>query len=120
MFGDCASEPTTSARRHAERRTVLLDFGRPLGNVHLLLDVHPKFTVRDAVDNLDRLDSHFFSSLLEHHKTKLEVLGGALHLEEWQNMPTAPLDRVVNVAQAGFDTVIADLGSHFSPELSPM
>jgi pilus assembly protein CpaE len=105
---------------HSQRRAVLLDFGRPLGNVHLLLDVHPKFTVRDAVDNLDRLDSHFFSSLLEHHKTKLEVLGGALHLEEWQNMPAAPLDRVVNVAQAGFDTVIADLGSHFSPELSPM
>jgi len=44
----------TFARKH----TVLLDFARPLGNVHLLLDLHPKFGIRDAVEGLDRLDSH--------------------------------------------------------------
>jgi pilus assembly protein CpaE len=69
----------TYARKHA----VLLDFARPLGNAHLLLDLHPKFTVRDAVDNMDRLDSHFFAGLLTRHKTKLEILGGATQAEEW-------------------------------------
>ena len=105
---------------HSRKRVVLLDFARPLGNVHLLLDLHPRFGIRDAVDNLDRLDSHFFGGLLDQHKTKLEILGGALQPEEWQNIPTAPLDRVVNVAQTGFDVVLADMGSHFSPDLSPV
>lgn len=105
---------------HAHKSTVLLDFARPLGNVHLLLDLHPRFGIRDAIDNLDRLDTHFFGGLLEHHKTKLEILGGALQPEEWQNIPTAPLARVVNVAQASFDIVLADLGSHFSSDLSPV
>jgi Flp pilus assembly CpaE family ATPase len=40
--------------------------------------------------------------------------------EEWQNIPTEPLNRVVNVAQAGFDIVLADLGSHFASDLSPL
>ena len=42
--------------------------------------------------------------------------------EEWQTIPTRlPLERVVNVAQAGFDVVLADLGSHFAlSDLSPM
>ena len=105
---------------HTQSRAVLLDFARPLGTAHLLLDLHPRFGIRDAIDNLDRLDSHFFAGLLERHKSKLEILGGAMQPEEWQTIPTAPLERVVNVAQAGFDIVFADLGSHFSSDLSPV
>jgi pilus assembly protein CpaE len=100
----------------ARKRVALLDFARPLGNVHLLLDLHPKFGVRDAVDNMDRLDSHFFSGLLTRHKTKLEILGGATQAEEWQSIAVAPLERVVNVAQNAFDLVLLDMGSQFSSE----
>jgi pilus assembly protein CpaE len=102
----------------AHKRVVLLDFARPLGNVHLLLDLHPRFGIRDAVDNLDRLDSHFFGGLLTRHKTKLETLGGVLQPEEWQTIPVGPLERVINVAQAGFEIVLADMGSQFSSDLS--
>jgi pilus assembly protein CpaE len=102
----------------ARKRVALLDFARPLGNAHLLLDLHPKFTVRDAVDNMDRLDSHFFTGLLTRHKTKLEVLGGATQAEEWQSIAVSPLERVVNVAQNTFDIVLVDLGSQFSSEWS--
>ncbi len=102
----------------AHKRVVLLDFAAPLGNAHLLLDLHPKFGIRDAVDNLSRLDTHFFGGLLTPHKTKLEILGGALQPEEWQTIPVAPLERVVNVAQAGFDVVLADVGSRFSSDFA--
>jgi pilus assembly protein CpaE len=100
----------------ARKRTVLLDFARPLGNVHLLLDLHPKFGIRDAVDSLDRLDSHFLAGLLTHHKTKLEVLGGTTQPEEWQTIDVGVLDRLVNVTQNAFDVVLLDMGSQFSSE----
>jgi pilus assembly protein CpaE len=103
---------------HARKHVALLDFANPLGNVHLLLDLHPKFTVRDAADNIDRLDSHFFAGLMTRHKTKLEVLGGATQPEEWQSIPVPMLDRVVNVAQNNFDMVLVDMGSQFSSEWS--
>jgi pilus assembly protein CpaE len=102
----------------ARKRVVLLDFARPLGNVHLLLDLHPHFGVRDAVENLDRLDSHFFAGLLTRHKTKLEILGGATQPEEWQAIAVPPLERVANVAQNTFDVVLLDMGSQFSSEWS--
>jgi len=105
---------------YAHKHVVLLDFARPLGNVHLLLDLHPRFVVRDAVDNLDRLDTHFFSRLLTQHKTKLEILGGATQMEEWQNIRIGPLERVVNVAQASSDMVLVDVGSQFSSEWNPV
>src|SRR5260370_10500666 len=101
---------------YTHKRVVLLDFARPLGNVHLLLDLHTKFGVRDAVENLDRLDSHFFSGLLTRHKTKLEILGGTMQPEEWQSIAVPPLERGVNVAQSSFDMVLVDIGSQFSSE----
>ena len=103
---------------HTQKRVVLLDFARPLGNVHLLLDLHAKFGIRDAVESLDRLDSHFFSGLLTHHKTKLEILSGAMQAEEWQSIAVPPLERIVNVAQSNFDIVLVDFGSQFSSEWS--
>lgn len=101
---------------YARKKTVILDFARPLGNVHLLLDLHPRFGLRDAIENLSRLDTHFFSGLLTPHKTKVEILGGALHPEEWQKIPVPPMERVVNVAQASADTVLVDMGTQFSSE----
>lgn len=105
---------------HARRKVVLLDLARPLGNVHLLLDLHPRFTVRDAVDNLERLDTRFFSGLLMMHKTKLEILGGVTQAEEWESIPVLPIERVANVAQANYDVVLADLGSQFGSDWAPM
>jgi pilus assembly protein CpaE len=100
----------------AKKRTALLDFARPLGNAHLLLDLHLRFGLRDTVANLDRLDSHFFAGLLTEHKTKLELLGGVTQPEEWQDIDVSRLDRVVNVAQNSFDLVLVDMGSQFSFE----
>src|SRR5262249_33683523 len=102
----------------ARKRTVVLDFAGPLGNVHLLLDLHPKFGIRDAVDNLDRLDSHFLAGLLTKHKTKLEVLGGTPQPEEWQKIKVSVLDRVVNVAQKPIYNLVVEMGAQFSTEWS--
>jgi pilus assembly protein CpaE len=105
---------------YANKRVVLLDFARPLGNAHLLLDLRPRFNVRDAVDNLDRLDSHFLAGLLTKHKTKLELLGGVTQPEEWQSIDVRNLDRAVNVAQNSFDVVLLDIGSQLSAEWSTL
>jgi pilus assembly protein CpaE len=100
----------------AHKRVVLLDLARPLGNAHLLLDLNPRFGIRDAIENIDRLDSHFFDGLLTAHKTKLQILAGALHPEQWQSIPPSLLKRVANVAQTSFDMVLADVGSQFGSD----
>ncbi|MGB6430156.1 MAG: hypothetical protein WBF06_06190 [Candidatus Acidiferrales bacterium] len=99
----------------AQKHTVLLDLARPLGNAHLLLDLKPRFGIRDAFENLDRLDTHLLGGLLTHHQSKLELLAGVLHPEDWHSIPVASVLRVVNVAQAGFDLAVLDMGPQFSP-----
>lgn len=99
-----------------KQRVSLFDFGRPLGHISLALDLQPRFSVRDAVENIDRLDSHLLSGLMTNHKTTLEVLAGASHPDEWLKIPVPALSRILNVAQASFDFVLADLGTICSSE----
>ncbi len=98
------------------RRTLLVDLARPLGQAHLMLNLTPRFTVRDAVENLHRLDSHFFAGLLLEHRSGLLLLGGVSQPEEWERLPVNAIERVLNVARSGFEVVVADCGAQFSTE----
>ena len=100
------------------KKTVLLDFSRPLGSVSLLLDVEPPYRLGDAIANLDRLDSSLLAGLLTHHKSGLEILAGALEPEEWQYISISSLDRLVQVVLRNFDFAVIDFGSMYSTECS--
>ena len=106
--------------RGAGKRVVLLDLGHPLGHASLLLDLEARFSFRAAVESLDRLDSHFFTGLLANHKSGVQVLAGASHADEWDQISPISLARVINVAQSGFDFVVADVGPRLSSEWAPL
>ena len=99
-----------------QKRVALLDFARPIGHAGLMLDLQSKFTLRDAAESLDRLDSHFLGGLLTRHKSGVEVLVGLTQPEEWHQVSALALPGVVNVAQSSFDYVVMDYGSVYSLE----
>ncbi len=94
-----------------DRRVLLLDLGRPIGHASLMLDLQPRFSVVDAVENLQRLDAHFLAGLLTRHESGLEVLAGNSNAELWAKLSARALSRIVNVAQGSNDFVLMDLGS---------
>lgn len=98
------------------KKTVLLDFSRPLGDVAALLDLKPRFQVRDALENVRRLDPTLFLGLLTPHKSGLAVLCGATRLEDWRDASLPVIERIVEVAQQSFDQVVMDLGAFYSSE----
>ena len=100
-----------------KKRVGVLDFGFPLGHVALLLDLQPRFGVRDAVENLDRMDAHFFNGLLSRHKSGLEVLAGTSCADEWQRITVPALARLIHVAQGAFDYVVLDYGWIYSSDM---
>jgi pilus assembly protein CpaE len=103
-----------AGRKH--KRTLLLDFGRPVGHTSLLLDLQPRFSIVDAVENLERLDSHFLNGLTTQHKSGLEVLAGTSTADLWGRLSAQALAQVINVAQGSSNFVVVDLGSIYSSE----
>ena len=99
-----------------ERRVALLDLARPVGHLGLLLDLAPRFTIRDAAESIERLDSHFLSGLMTRHKSGLELLAGVSQTEDWQQILPFSLPGIINVMQSSYDYVVLDYGSVYSME----
>ena len=47
------------------KRIALLEFARPFGQIGLMLDFHPRFTLLDALGRIDRLDEVLLMRLSE-------------------------------------------------------
>ncbi|MBZ5641875.1 MAG: AAA family ATPase [Acidobacteriia bacterium] len=108
------------AAQASAKRVVLLDLGRPFGHASLMLDLQPRFSLRDAAQNYDRLDSHLLDGFMTIHKSKLAVLAGIADPTEWSSISLSAVPRISEIAQANSDIVIADMGVHYTPEWLPM
>jgi pilus assembly protein CpaE len=100
----------------SRKRVMLIDMAPPLSHVALQLDLHPRFTIRDAAENYERLDSHLLGGLLTRHKSGLEVLAGANNPNEWSLITPAAMTRILDVARDSCDFVLIDVGVYCSPE----
>jgi pilus assembly protein CpaE len=100
----------------SHKRVVLLDFARPMGHATLMLDLQPKFTLRDAAQNFDRMDSHLLDGLMTQHKSGLAVLAGISDPNEWSSIGLNVIPRIVDVAQSRSDYVVADMGVYCPAE----
>jgi Flp pilus assembly CpaE family ATPase len=76
-----------------------------------MLDLQPRFSLRDATQSSDRIDAHLLEGLITLHKSGLGVLAGLSDPNEWANITMSAIPRVADVAQGRSDYVVADLGS---------
>jgi pilus assembly protein CpaE len=100
--------------QQTKRRVALLDLARPFGQISMMLDLEPRFTILDALERIERLDSALLSSMTMRHKAGVEVLAGPLHApmkaEQRQSVTIQSLDKLVQIADRTFDFVVLDLG----------
>ncbi len=97
-----------------QKRVGLLDLASPLGSVALLLDLQARYTVRDAVENVERMDGHFLGSLWTPHPSGLQVLAGTPSPDEGLRSAGRALAEVVRLAQTVLDYVVIDGGAYSS------
>jgi pilus assembly protein CpaE len=102
--------------RVSQRRVLLLDLARPMGYASLMLDLQPKFSLRDATQRSDRIDTHLLEGLITQHKSGLGVLAGISDPNDWSNIAKSVIPRIAEVAQSSSDYVVADLGVFCPPE----
>lgn len=96
------------------KRVALFEFARPFGQIGLMLDFHPRFTLLDALERIDRLGEALLASLFTRHKSGIDILAGPLHValraEQRQSVTLEALLRILELARGAFDFVVANLG----------
>lgn len=98
-----AREPDTSV--------CLVDADLQFGDVCLVLQIEPKFTVVNAAAELHRLDSELMDSILARHPTGLRVLAAPLEPAFADDITTAALLQIIEVLKSMFDYVVIDTAS---------
>ncbi len=100
----------------SRKPVILLDFARPMGFVNLMLDLQPKYSLRDAAQFADRMDAQLLEGLMTQYKNGLNVLAGASSPNDWSNINLSAIPRIAEVAQSDSEYVVADMGTHCPAE----
>lgn len=90
-------------------KVVAMDLDLQLGEMALDLGISQRFSLVDALDNIDHLDSVFLLSLLAKHSSGLFVLAAPERFSSHRNF-TSGLDRVLRLLRDEFTFVVIDAG----------
>jgi pilus assembly protein CpaE len=91
-------------------RIALLDLNLPFGNTAIDLGLTAPLSSVDALTNLERLDSHFLSTVMIKHSCGLSVLAAP---DRYSSLDVREdsIARLVNIVRQDFEYVIVDAGA---------
>jgi pilus assembly protein CpaE len=101
----------------ADKRVLLVDLDRHLGDVMVALDVTPGCCIADIVTNLRRLDRELLLASLAQHPSGAYVVAQADPLVGGEAVSTSHVGAVLRFLAKHFDYVVCD-GMHGFEELS--
>lgn len=96
--------------QESDQSTLLIDLGLPLGDVAINLGISNEYSVNNAIQDSERLDSAFLESLVTKHSTGLAVLAAPGEFREIQLTPEA-IEKLLSVTRTSYDYVVVDAGS---------
>jgi pilus assembly protein CpaE len=94
-----------------DSKVCLVDGDLQFGDVCLVLQLEPKFTVVNAAAELHRLDEQLINSILTPHHTGLKVLAAPLEPAFADDITTAGLMQILELLRSMFDYVVVDTAS---------
>jgi pilus assembly protein CpaE len=95
----------------SHQRIALLDLNLPLGNTAIDLGLTAPLSSLDALRNLDRLDSHFLSTVMVKHGSGLSVLAAPDRYSSLSAISDAAIEKLVHIVRQDFDYVVVDAGA---------
>ena len=97
--------------RFPDKKVVLVDADLQFGDVSLLLQIEPRFTMVNASQELHHLDAELLDSLLTEHPSGLKVLAAPLEPAFADDITTAGLMQMLDILQESYDYIVVDTAS---------
>jgi pilus assembly protein CpaE len=100
--------------RLSGQRTVIVDLKPGLGEVGLFLGVRSRYTLVDALDNMNRLDAEFLRELVAKHKSGLEILAGSDNFDRPNGSDSGAVEEILRHLREEYEYVVIDAGSQIN------
>jgi pilus assembly protein CpaE len=96
--------------QESEKKSLIVDFGLPLGDLAINLGIRTQYSVINALGDPSRLDGNLLETIVTKHESGLAVLGAPAEFPALQPT-TEAFDKLVTIARTNYDFVIVDVGS---------
>ncbi|WP_321380386.1 AAA family ATPase [Trichococcus shcherbakoviae] len=108
-----------SLAKNSEKRVVLVDLDLDFGNAALALNLYPKFTIMDVIDNIRHMDSDMIESYLIPHESGIKVLPANLQPNMNDFINADHIHVVLEALRESFDYVVVDMPGRFVETIMP-
>jgi pilus assembly protein CpaE len=97
-----------------DHSVLVMDMDTRFGDIAIMLDIEPRYTIADLAQRAHELDRETFRSALIEHSSGAYVLAAPKHPSEWGNIDAEQMQAVVHYAAQWFDYVILDTPGTFN------
>ncbi|WP_143091112.1 AAA family ATPase [Trichococcus pasteurii] len=108
-----------SLAKNPEKRVVLVDLDLDFGNAALALNLYPKFTITDIIDDIRHMDSDLIESYLIPHESGIKVLPANLQPNMNDFINAEHIHVILESLRESFDYVIVDMPGRFVETIMP-
>ena len=103
-----ATNIATAIAQETDLSVLIMDLDTRFGDIAIMMDIEPRFTVSDLAASIDVLDRETFRSALMEHDSGVSVLSAPEHPSEWRNITAQQMTELVQFGARLFDYVILD------------
>jgi len=98
-----------SIAKESGQKVALVDLNLELGDLAVLLDLKPRFSIADALDSADRMDWDFLSSLMVDHDAGVSLLAAPEHFQHRDSAAhSAAICTMIHLLQEQFAYIVVD------------
>lgn len=101
------------------KRTVLVDLDLDFGNTALALNIVPKFTISDVVDDIKNIDQDLIESYLIPHGSGISILPANAKPQINEFINAEHIHIILKTLQKSFDYIIVDTPARFYEPINP-
>lgn len=114
-----ATNLAVALKKESGKRIVLVDLDLDFGNAALALNIAPKFTICDVVDDINNIDQDLIESYLISHESGIRILPANLKPQITEFINAEHIQVILKTLQKSFDYVIIDMPARFYETVGP-
>lgn len=100
-------------QRETAKRVVLVDLDIDFGNVSLALNIAPRFTLTNVVEDIGNIDEDLMESYLLPHESGIVILPANARPQMTEFINANHVEKIINTLKNSFDYIVVDMPARF-------
>lgn len=100
-------------QRETAKRVVLVDLDIDFGNVSLALNIAPRFTLTNVVEDIQNIDEDLMESYLLPHESGIVILPANAKPQMTEFINATYVEKILNTLRSSFDYIVVDMPARF-------